>query len=99
MFCDSCGRLLNRATGRCVCADDPSLATPPPALVASASGGVATAVLERPVVVTARPEPIPEPAMVAARPIEARVRGVITDLRSGLRRYDLRIHDDGLVLS
>jgi hypothetical protein len=29
MFCERCGRLLNRATGRCVCDDDPRLATPP----------------------------------------------------------------------
>ena len=29
MFCERCSRLLNRATGRCVCDDDPSLAAPP----------------------------------------------------------------------
>lgn len=29
MFCERCKRLLNRATGRCVCDDDPSLAAPP----------------------------------------------------------------------
>lgn len=35
MFCDRCGRLLNRATGKCVCADDPALAVPVGATVAS----------------------------------------------------------------
>ena len=43
MFCERCGRLRNRATGRCVCDDDPSLATPveqrqPVAVAATANG-------------------------------------------------------------
>lgn len=41
MFCDRCGRLLNRATGKCVCADDPALAAPvDPAAASSTTADV-----------------------------------------------------------
>ena len=124
MFCERCGRLRNRATGRCVCDDDPTLATPiegeatsaAAAPTAALNGNGATATLVAPALgraVATPPGLAPLPQQIAslngARPVETpvtaavdvplgRIRAVLPDFRAGLKRVDLRIHEDALVI-
>lgn len=82
MICDRCGRLLNRATGRCpVCADAPDAPPPPPVAVTHPppdaprpiSAAAALAVLSPADRVNAKPvgTPRPQPAAMASEPSPA----------------------------
>ena len=120
LFCERCGRLRNRATGKCVCDDDPSLAVPVEARAPVAANGSAvgtvggTATIAPPVMVPEqsaslsermaaqrgrRPDPVPQAEAPAPEPIELGVfRGAFGDLREGIRRFDVRIYDQALVI-
>jgi hypothetical protein len=108
MFCERCGRLLNRATGRCVCEDNPSLAVPPAA--PTTATGTTTAVLDPAPPEAAAPRPVtngqqsrPTPVKPEQQAPEPRsigpIRGKVSGLRSGVRRYELFVHDDALAIT
>jgi hypothetical protein len=133
--------LLNRATGRCVCDDDPTLAVPVEDKGAPAAESTSTAALngsagttvtlvapdvaqelgvsrldtdiQRPVATPAGLPPLPQQisSLNGERPIDAppsraavelpplgRLRTVLGDMRDGVRRVDVRIHEDSLVI-
>ena len=113
MFCDRCGRLRNRATGKCVCEDDPALAVPVSTVpLAASTNGSSTTVLDEKALADAAVEARqlraldgrqaeesvsdapPRPAPVA----NGRLRAVLGDMREGRQRFDVRVHDDALVV-
>jgi hypothetical protein len=65
VFCERCGRLLNRATGKCVCDGDPSLAAP---VAAASSSAVNSTVLLAPAAPPATEKELAD-AAVAARQV------------------------------
>src|SRR4051812_32251354 len=98
VFCDDCGRVLNRATGRCVCADDANLRVPV-MVGASASDGTRGAPL-----MPLRGEPLPmtfaEATRAPAAPPAVRKAPFVIPraaLDEGL--VDVLVYDDAIVLS
>ncbi len=112
VICDRCGRLLNRATGRCVCDDyegdaPPPVSTthPPPEAVQPLSKASVMSMLDtgsRPPKPVDVPPPAP-PEVVLPPPPPPRTPGealgVLRSVRLGRRRVDVVVYDTSIVLA
>lgn len=111
MICDRCGRLLNRATGKCVCeayggnAPAPVATThPPPEAPRPVSAAAAFAALDlsdRPARAVRTPAPAsspPPPPPPPPRPAGTSL-GTIARARVGRRRLDVVAFDNAVVLA
>jgi hypothetical protein len=110
MYCDECGRLLNRATGRCVCADGA------PAPVGDTTSSAATALVAEPAMAGSAPAPFAPIDAAAPTPPPAppawddlappppppggyrTAHPVIPRVRTFTKVYDLHVFPDRLVL-
>jgi len=112
VICDRCGRLLNRATGRCVCDDyegdaPPPVATthPPPEAAQPLSKASVMSMLDtgsRPPKPTDAPPPAPPEVVLPPPPpprMPGEALGVLRSARLGRRRVDVVVYDTSMVLA
>lgn len=114
MICDRCGRLLNRATGRCICEDyegdapEPVATThPPPDVVQPLSKASVMSMLDTGTRPPSSPDAPPKPpSPMGPEPVEPpppRVPGaplgVLQSVRLGRRSVDVVVYDTSMVLA
>lgn len=113
VICDRCGRLLNRATGRCICDDyegdaPPPVATthPPPEAVQPMSKASVMAMLDTGTRPPQPGDPAAKPAPVTPEPVEpppprlpGAPLGVLQSVRLGRRSLDVVVYDTSIVLA